>query len=127
MRLQEYTENGVDVFQLAGEIDMHFAPVLRELLLGKRNAQCPALLLDMTAVEFIDSTGLAVILEHVRDTKETDGRFCIGGVSANVRSTFEIVRLDRAIPIFAEAAAAKRALLSGIVPRVSEPLFESAA
>lgn len=106
---------------------MHFAPVLRQLLLGKRNAQCPALLLDMTAVEFIDSTGLAVILEHVRDTTQSDGGFCIGGVSANLQTIFEIVRLDRAIPIFADVAAAKRALNSGIVPRVSEPLFESAA
>jgi anti-sigma B factor antagonist len=127
MRLQEYTESGIDVFQLDGEIDMHFAPVLRQLLIGKRNAHCPALLLDMSAVEFVDSTALAVILEHVRNTTYVDGHFCIGGVSANLHTIFEIVRLDRAIPIFPDAAAAKHALISGTVPRVSEPLFRSAA
>lgn len=127
MRLHEYRENNVDVLELKGEIDMHFAPVLRRLLLGKRAVHCPALLLDLTAVEFIDSSGLAVILEYVRDTAAYDGYFCIGGVSENLRTIFEIVRLDRAMPIFADVAAAKYALLSGSVPRVSEPLFASAA
>ncbi|HEV3409736.1 MAG TPA: STAS domain-containing protein [Chthoniobacterales bacterium] len=127
MRLHEYKESSVDVLELEGEIDMHFAPVLRQLLCGKRDARCPALLLDLTAVEFIDSTGLAVILAYVRDTTAYDGRFCIGGVSENLRSIFEIVRLDRAIPIFADVAAAKHALLSGRMPAVSEPLFASAA
>jgi anti-sigma B factor antagonist len=127
MRLHEYTEGSVDVLELEGEIDMHFAPVLRRLLQGKRDASCPALLLDMSAVEFIDSTGLAVILEYVRDTSAYDGRFCIGGVSANLRTIFEIVRLDRAIPIYRDAATAKNALISGVIPAVSEPLFASAA
>lgn len=127
MRLREYSERDVDILELEGEIDMHFAPVLRQLLRSKREAKCPALLLDMTAVQFIDSTGLAVILEYVRDTTAHDGRFCIGGVSDNLRTIFEIVRLDRAMPIFAATAKAKHALLSGQMPIVSEPLFASAA
>ncbi len=127
MRLHEYTENGVNVFELKGEIDMHFAPVLRQLLRGKRHAKCPALLLDMAAVSFIDSTGLAVILEYLRDTSEHDGLFCIGGVSESLRTIFEIVRLDRAMPIFYELGTAKNALISGCIPRSSDPLFASAA
>ena len=106
---------------------MHFAPVLRRLLQGKRETECPAVLLDMTAVDFIDSTGLAVILEYVRDTSVYHGRFCIGGVSENLRTIFEIVRLDRAIPIYADVTTAKNALISGATHAVSEPLFASAA
>ena len=127
MRLHEYTESGVDVLELQGEIDMHFAPVLRQLLRAKRDGHCPTLLLDMTGVEFIDSTGLAVILEYLRDTTNDHDRFCIGGVSDNLRTIFEIVRLDRAMPIFADARTAKNALISGCLPSVSEPLFASAA
>ena len=127
MRLREYKESSVDVLELQGEIDMHFAPVLRRLLDGKRETQCPTLLLDMSAVEFIDSTGLAVILEYVRDTTVYHGRFCIGGISENLRTIFEIVRLDRAIPIYADVTTAKNALISGATHAVSEPLFASAA
>ena len=36
MRLHEYRENNIDVLKLEGEIDMHFAPVLRRLLRSKR-------------------------------------------------------------------------------------------
>jgi anti-sigma B factor antagonist len=127
MRLHEYKEGTVHVLELEGEIDMHFAPVLRRLLSGKRETRCPALLLDLSAVEFIDSTGLAVILEYLRDATAHDGRFCIGGISENLRTIFEIVRLERAMPIFRDVAAAKRALLSGRIPDVSEPVFASAA
>ena len=127
MRLREYSESGLDVLELEGEIDMHFAPVLRQLLQDKRDRRCPALLLDMTAVEFIDSTGLAVILEYVRDTSAYHGRFCIGGTSENLRTIFETVRLDRAMPIFHDASTAKNALISGVIPAVSWPLFASAA
>ena len=127
MRLREYSENGVCVLELNGEIDLHCAPILRQLLLAKRDAQCAALLLDMTGVEFIDSTGLTAILEYVRDTAEHDGHFCIGGVSENLQTVFEIVRLDRAMPIFCDVATAKTALISGRVPSVSEPHFASAA
>ena len=127
MRLHEYRENNIDVLELEGEIDMHFAPVLRRLLRSKRDAQCPALLLDLTAVEFIGSSGLAVILEYVRDTTAYNGRFCIGGVSESLRTIFEIVRLDRAMPIFPDVARAKRALFSGQIPAVSQPLFALSA
>ena len=127
MRLHEYKENDVDVLELHGEIDMHFAPVLRGLLSGKCRTKCPALLLDMSAVEFIDSTGLAVILEYLRDATAYQGRFCIGGISENLRAILEIVRLDRSMPIFRDVVAAKQALLSGHIPAVSEPLFASAA
>jgi anti-sigma B factor antagonist len=127
MRLHEYKESSVDVLELQGEIDMHFAPVLRQLLSGKRETQCPALLLDLSAVEFIDSTGLAVMLEYLRDASAYHGRFCIGGISDNLWTIFEIVRLERAMPIFRDVAAAKQALLSGRIPVVSEPVFASAA
>lgn len=127
MRLHEYKEGTIDVLKLEGEIDMHFAPVLRRLLNGKRETRCPALLLDLSAVEFIDSTGLAVILEYLRDATAFHGRFCIGGISENVRTIIEIVRLERAMPVFRHVSAAKHALLSGGIPAVSEPVFAAAA
>ena len=127
MRLHEYTEGGVEILELRGEIDLHYAPVLRKLLRAKADALCPALLLDMTGVEFIDSTGLAVILEYLRDATDNNCRFCIGGISTQLRTIFEIVRLDRTMPIFADATTAKNALISGCVPSVSEPLFATAA
>ena len=127
MRLQELTHDDICTLKLEGEIDLHFAPILRTVLVAKAKAQCPALLLDLTGVEFIDSTGLAAIIEYLRESAKFGGRFCIGGIGEQLRSTFEIVRLDRSMPIFTEAASARDALRRDRLPPASEPLFVSAA
>jgi anti-sigma B factor antagonist len=115
MRLKESVEDGIDVFALQGEIDLHYAPVLRSLLQSKVKAQTRALVLDLSGVEYIDSSGLATIIEYFRDASKHAGILCLVGLNANLKSTFEIVRLDKAIPSFATAAEATDALKRGAV------------
>jgi anti-sigma B factor antagonist len=123
MRLHEHTEAGVDILRVEGEVDLHFAPVLRQVLNGKAQQRCPALLLDLSAVEFINSSGIAAILEYLRDAAENRALFCIGGISPRLRPIVEMVRLDRSMPVFADAARAKEAIIARRLPAVSQPLF----
>ena len=127
MHLNEYQQNGIDVLQLHGEIDLHYAPVLRALLKGKANSRCQSLLLDFSGVRFIDSTGIAAVIEYLRSANWFGGRFCIGGLADPVRTTFEIVRLDQAMPIFVDLAKAKEAMSYTVLPPPAQPLFASAA
>lgn len=128
MRLKESNEEGIDFLTLEGEIDLHYAPVLRSLLQAKVTAQCPALVLDLGRVTFIDSAGLAAIIEYFRDSSEYAGVLCLTGLNENLRAVFEIVRLDQVIPIFPSNAEAIAALQSGAVqPPVSELFGRSAA
>lgn len=127
MHLHEYSENGIDILQLGGEIDMHFAPVLHNLLKAKAKNRCPALLLDVSGVGFIDSRGLSAILEYLRDSKQFRGCYCIGGVSEQLRWTFEVIHLDKAMPVFTDVTQAKEALASNCLPMPSHPLFTPAA
>jgi anti-sigma B factor antagonist len=126
MQLHEYRENGTDVLALAGEIDLHYAPAFRALLKAKAKTKCRRLLLDLSRVSFIDSTGLAVLIEYLRMSTAFDGRFCLGGIGKELGYIFETIRLDRAMPIFRDVARAKEALASDRLPSVSEPLFERA-
>ena len=123
MRLHEESDAGVDIIRLVGDVDLHFAPVLRQVLQGKAKRRCPALLLDLTAVEFINSSGIAVILEYLRDATDHGALFCIGGITSRVRPIIEIVRLDRSMPVFADAARARQAIIARQLPAVSQPLF----
>jgi anti-sigma B factor antagonist len=68
------------------------------------------LLLDVSRLSFIDSFGVAAIVEYLRDSTQFGGRFCIGGADEQLRSIFELIRLDQAMPIFADNAKAKEAL-----------------
>jgi anti-anti-sigma factor len=127
MHLHEYHDNGVDVLELEGEIDLHYAPAFRDLLQGKVKNNCPALLLDLTRVSFIDSTGIVAILEYLRAAAHSGGRFCIGGVTEHVATVFRVVQLDRSMPIYANASAARDALVHDQLPAPSQPIFASAA
>ena len=125
--LREYSEDGVDVLCLGGAIDMHFAPTVRSLLQVKARQKCPALLLDLSHVDFIDSVGVAAILEYLRDATDNGARFCIGGLGEPLRLIFEVVGLAMVMPVYQDAARAKQAIVSGQLPEVSMPLFASAA
>jgi len=119
MRLNEVVEDGGAVFYLQGEIDLHYSPVLRSLFQSKIKARCPVLILDLSGVDFIDSTGLAAVVEYFRDAAEYEGILCLTGLNETLKAIFEVVNLDKAIPIFASTPAAKIALKEGRVPSKS--------
>ena len=127
MRLKESVEEGVDLLTLGGEIDMHYAPVLRTLLQEKANSRCPALILDLQAVSFIDSAGLAAIIEYFRDAAAHKGVLCLAGLNETLMTVFEIVRLDKVIPIFASVTDARAAVEEGSVHPPEATLFARSA
>jgi anti-anti-sigma factor len=127
MRLKESLDGEVPILAMEGEIDLHYAPVLRALLQGKVREQCPALVVDFTEVDFIDSAGLGAIVEYFRDASRYDGVLCVTGLNENLRTVFEIVRLDRVIPVFATSAEAIAALREGNVRPPGEALFSRSA
>ena len=123
MKLRESRLRDVHLFRLGGEIDLHYAPALRALFQAKASQRCPALVVDLSGVPFIDSTGIAAFLEYLRDATVFGGKFCLAAPTRHVRHVFEIVRLDKALPIFNTAAAAIAALEKDAVPVPAQPLF----
>ncbi len=100
---------GQNVLPLEGEIDLHVSPViaatLREMI-AKKPAQ---LLVDLSRVTYVDSSGLAVLIEAMQTLEQNGGRFGIVGLQDTVRSIFEIARLDQVFRIFPDLAAASAA------------------
>jgi anti-anti-sigma factor len=111
------------VLHLKGELDFHQAPALRSVL-GKSAARRPALILELGELSHIDSTGIAVLLEYLRDATESGSTFCIANPSEHVRRVFEIVQIHQAICIFDDVEQAKSALRRGFAhARPEQPLF----
>jgi anti-sigma B factor antagonist len=127
MRLKESLEEGIALLSLEGEIDLHYAPVLRALLQGKARERCPALIVDLARVSFVDSAGLAAIIEYFRDSGEYGGLICLTGLNENLHAVFEIVRLDQVLPIFVSSAEAIAALKNGSVEPPAAALFGRSA
>jgi anti-sigma B factor antagonist len=127
MRLKEATDRGVAIFTLEGEIDLHYAPGLRALFQAKAKTRTSALVLDLTGVPYIDSTGLAAIIEYFRDACAFSGILALAGLNDQLKSIFKIVRLDKAIPMFEAAKDAVDAIAQGSIQPASPALFRHSA
>ena len=123
MRLKERHEDGVIIFALSGAIDLHYAPTLRSLFQSELNERFPALIVDLSAVDFIDSTGLATLIEYHRDAGAHGGIFCLAGINPNLKAIFDVVQFDKVLKIFPTVAEARVAIKHGQVPpyRADEP------
>src|SRR5436305_2210969 len=116
MRLKERHEDGVTIFALSGAIDLHYVPTLRSLFQSKLNERCRALVVDLSAVDFIDSTGLSTLIEYHRDSGEGGGVFCLAGINPNLKAVFDVVQFEKVLSIFPSVAEAKAAIKRGEVP-----------
>ncbi|HVF70489.1 MAG TPA: STAS domain-containing protein [Chthoniobacterales bacterium] len=125
MKLHESSQRGVDIFELEDEIDLHYAPALRAMFRTKTRQRCPALVVDLSRVPFIDSTGISVFLEYLRDTADFGGRFCLAAPTDHVSHVFEIIRLHASLPIFDDTDQAIAAMENGAVPVPPQPLFDT--
>jgi anti-sigma B factor antagonist len=84
--VQEHDEAGVRVIAVTGELDIATAPDLCARLDANRGRSRPRMLLDLTAVDFCDSTGLRALLGAASEVRAHGGRFAIvcapaGGVA----------------------------------------------
>ena len=108
---RESERDGVHVVELEGEIDLARSPDLRQVLEEQAKARRPALALDFSDVSFIDSSGLATIVEYCRKAHEFGGKIAIFGLSDRVRTVFELVRLNELFGVHDTREQARAALL----------------
>lgn len=87
-------ESGAHVLQIEGEIDLHASPKLRAALHELVDKKAPALVADFSGVKYIDSSGLATLVEYVRDSKGYGGKIALFGLQPKVKMVFELVRLN---------------------------------
>ena len=66
----------------------------------------PRVVVDLTDVTYIDSSGLAVLIVGMQQVKEYGGKFALAGLQESVRPIFEIARLDQVFQIFPDVDAA---------------------
>jgi anti-sigma B factor antagonist len=93
------SEGGQRTVRLEGECDLASAPVLREALRPMVPPEVSEVVIDASQLEFIDSTGLGVILGAHRRLTESGGVLKIAGAKGGVQRVLRVTGLDRAIPI----------------------------
>jgi len=93
-------EDGCSVILLSGEIDLSNSPEVRRLVLDTL-AQNRSSLVDLSAVTYIDSSGVASLVEGYQTAKNRGVRFALVNVSAPAMSVLQLAHLDKVFPIHA--------------------------
>ncbi len=106
MKVSERQNGNVTVFELAGELDFHTSPVLREKLQKVSETQGHKIVVNLKAVSYIDSSGLATFVEAFQKAKRFDGRLVLAELVSTVRSVFEIAKLDKVFTLAGSEADA---------------------
>ncbi len=112
MQVRPIDHAGIPVLLLEGEIDLYQSPELRAVLQEHVKTRTPALALDLAGVPYIDSSGLATIVEYLRSAQSFGGRIVLVGLSVRVKTIFDLVRLGEILPIVETRDDARAALLS---------------
>ncbi|MFH1066768.1 MAG: STAS domain-containing protein [bacterium] len=111
MQWTEQKNVGFTVISLEGEIDLNHAPKLRDLFQNKIKEKCSALLLDFAAVSYIDSSGLATLVEYYQGSRPYAGKIALASLSARVKSVFDLVRLSEIFSIYPSLEEAKNCFI----------------
>jgi len=77
-----------------GDVDLTVSPVLRQELKKVQGARPGRIIIDLGQVGYMDSSGLATLVEAMQQARKTGARIVLCGLTSRVRSIIEIARLD---------------------------------
>ncbi len=95
LSLNSRTEGVFDVVEVGGEIDVYTAPKLREALVDAVERGHKRLIVDVERVDFLDSTGLGVLVGTLKRVRAEDGSLDIVCTHERLLKIFEITGLDK--------------------------------
>ena len=104
------------VTHVVGDLDMASGPSLRAAALQQLDDGWDQLVLDLTGCDFIDSSGVGVIVGLLRRIHSRDGRLELVVPLPEQRRIFELCRLDRIFALHADLDAAMAAAPPVVVP-----------
>ena len=100
MHLTSYLENGNLTVALTGEIDHHRAKGYIQSISAKIEAYTPAVcVLDFQEVTFVDSSGIAVVINALRAMTRIEGELVLSGLGDQPMKVFRASGIDKLVQI----------------------------
>ena len=98
-----------NVFSPKGALDLHVAPETRAALRELIDQKPKRLIVDLSDVPYVDSSGLAVLIGAMQSLEHDGGKFMLAGPQEAVRVILESARLDQYFHVFPDIDAATAA------------------
>ena len=98
MHFTSYLQDGQLTVALTGEIDHHSAKKYMEAINGKIEAYTPKIcILDFSDVSFMDSSGIAVVINSMRNMTRMEGKLLISGLRSQPMKVFRTSGIDKLV------------------------------
>ena len=91
-------ETGV-VISVKGDVDLYSSPKVREAILDSINKKLSPIVMNLAGVTYIDSSGVATLVEGLQLCKEYGGKFRLAEMSERVCEVFRLARLQQVFEI----------------------------
>ena len=100
MHFTSYLHDGILTIALTGEIDHHCARSYIEKIAAKIEAYTPdQCVLDFSDVSFVDSSGIAVVINSMRRMAQIEGTLSLSGISEQPMRVFRASGIDKLVQI----------------------------
>lgn len=100
------TKDGFSIVGVTGEVDVFTAPKLREQLIDLVDQGAYQIVVDLEGVDFLDSTGLGVLVAGLKRAKTHDGSLSIVCTKEKILKIFRVTGLTKVFPIHETREAA---------------------
>jgi len=102
MAVKVEMKNGLTVCHVNGEVDINTAPDIKKTFDKLTSKKDPRIVINLSKVTYVDSSGLATLVEILKNMRTYGGRMRLTNLSAKVKSLFEITKLDKLFEIMAD-------------------------
>lgn len=103
MEVKFTEENGVVIAKVDGEINISTSPQLKK---DFEKVDAKKLVINLEGVGYVDSSGLATLVEILKKTRGRGGALHLTNLSDKVKSLFEITKLDKLFGIYSDVKGA---------------------
>jgi anti-sigma B factor antagonist len=95
------------IFDIAGDIDLSNSPEVRRILLRElRDNGVPRVLMNLSKVRYIDSSGVASLVEGLKASRDLGSRFILVGLSGSAHEVLQLSRLLKVFEIYEDEESA---------------------
>ncbi len=89
------------IFDVSGDIDLATSPELRKALLRElREVRAPRVVLNLKQVRYIDSSGVASLVEGLKASRDVGSRFVLFGLNKTIREVLQLSKLLRIFEVY---------------------------
>lgn len=106
LNIEVETKDGFSIVGVKGEVDVFTAPKLREQLIDLVDQGQNQIIVDLEDVDFLDSTGLGVLVAGLKRAKTHDGTLQIVCTKDKILKIFRVTGLTKVFPIHDSREAA---------------------